>query len=66
MFSKQMTTALMAVVVSIISMASYSLNAPGVIDSLQLNEINRPVVSVQAFGMSSREYEIQDQRILES
>jgi len=61
MFSKQMTTALMAALVSIISMASYSLNAPGVIDSVQLNEINRPVVSVQAFGMASREYEIQDQ-----
>ena len=54
MFSKQMTTALMAVVVSIISMASYSLNAPGVIDSLQLNEINRPVVSVSIWYVFKR------------
>ena len=61
MFSKQMTTAIMAVLVSIISMASYSLNAPGVIDRVQLNEINRPVVSVQAFGMASRNYEIKEQ-----
>jgi len=61
MLTKQMTTALMAVLVSIISMASYSLNAPGVIDDEELEEINKPIVSVQAFGMSSRQYETEDQ-----
>ena len=61
MLSKQMTTALMAVIVSIVSMASYSLNAPGVIGGIQLKAIDKPVVSVQAFGMASRQYEIEDQ-----
>ena len=60
MFSKQMTLVLTASIVSIISMGSYSLNAPGVIDSENLTIIETPVVEVQAFGMSSRSYDIQD------
>ena len=61
MLPKQMTVALMASVVSIISMASYSLNAPGVIDSEDLTIIEKPIVVVHAFGMSSRSYDIQDE-----
>ncbi len=55
---KQMTVALLAAMVSIISMTSYSLNAPGVIDSQELTTIKRPVVLVKAFGMPSRSLDL--------
>jgi hypothetical protein len=57
--SRQISVILASVIVAVLTMGSYSLNAPGIIDDSEDQNITKTnIPNVLAFGMSSRNYDL--------
>ena len=56
--ARQLSVGIVAVVISLLSMGSYSLRAPGIVNNLDADSIVANTEPVAAFGMTSRSYDL--------
>ena len=56
--ARQLSVGIVAVVISLLSMGSYSLRAPGIVNNLDADSIVSNTEPVAAFGMTSRSYDL--------